>query len=56
MKFIPVVDRHDATNALIISQDAHQVFGRFSGYFVANGRKIEFSNLTGFAEKVSNKW
>jgi hypothetical protein len=56
MKFIPILDRHDATNALIISQDAHQVFGRFSGYFIVNDRKIEFSNLTGFAEKVSNKW
>lgn len=56
LKFVPILDRHDKTNALILSQDAHQVFGKFSGYFKVKNQKFEFEDLMGFAEKVSNKW
>jgi len=57
MTFTPLFDRKTNINALIISQNAHQVFGIFKGYAVLDdGRKIEFENLYGFAEKVRNKW
>jgi hypothetical protein len=54
--FQPILDRHDATNALIISQDAHQVFGYFSGKFIVGNEVIEINNMLGFAEKVKNRW
>lgn len=54
--FEPILDRHDATNAIIISQDAHQVFGKFSGTFNVNGQIIEIKDMIGFAEKVKNRW
>ena len=57
LKFEPILDRHDCTNALIIAQDAHQVFGKFSGKFIVeNGQEIIINNMIGFAEKVKNKW
>ena len=41
----------------VICSDQHQVFGRFSGTAVLDdGTKIRISRLTGFAEKVRNKW
>lgn len=54
--FTPTIDRAECTNALIICQNAHQVFGRFSGTITAEGTKYKIDNLLGFAEKVSNRW
>ena len=57
MRFEPLMDRSAKINALVISSDQHQVFGRFSGTVILDdGRKLEIRNLTGFAEKVRNKW
>ncbi len=57
MKFEPFMDRSAKINAFVICSDQHQVFGRFSGTAVLDdGRKLQISNLTGFAEKVRNKW
>ena len=37
--------------------DQHQVFGVFSGKCRLEGEEeLQFSNLSGFAEKVRNKW
>ena len=57
MGFLPVLDRHSNTNALIIQSDQHQVFGYFSGKAVLNdGTVLELDNFFGFAEKVYNRW
>ncbi|NCA67643.1 MAG: DUF2804 domain-containing protein, partial [Clostridia bacterium] len=57
MTFKPVYDNRTKLNALIIAQDAHQVFGRFSGKAVLDdGKEIIFEDCFGFAEKVRNKW
>lgn len=54
--FHPVIDRKDCTNAIIISQAAHQVFGYFSGEIDVGDEKIIFKKCLGFAEKVKNRW
>lgn len=56
LSFKPVLNRHDDTNVLIIRSKQNQVFGLFSGYFIVEGKKIEFKDLMGFAEKVYNRW
>ena len=57
MRFDPVMDRSAKVNAFLICSDQHQVFGRFSGTVILDdGRKLQISNLMGFAEKVRNKW
>lgn len=56
MIFTPLVDRHDDTDALIIKSLQHQVFGVFKGYAIIEGKKVEFDNMLGFAEKVKNCW
>ena len=55
--FIPFLDRASCTDALLIKSDQHQVFGRFTGRAVLDdGTEVPFTALTGFAEKVLNKW
>ena len=57
MRFEPVMDRCSKTDLGIICSDQHQVFGRFSGTAVLDdGRTIVIDHMTGFAEKVRNKW
>ena len=56
LTFEPIINRHDDTNVLIIRSKQNQVFGKFSGYFLVEGKKIEFKDLMGFAEKVYNRW
>lgn len=57
MDFVPILDRCDVTDALIIKSDQHQVFGRFTGTAVLNdGRKMILKDFVGFAEKVMNRW
>ena len=57
MSFEPVMDRSSRINLGIICSDQHQVFGRFSGNAVLDdGKTIRIDGLTGFAEKVRNKW
>jgi len=57
MDFRPMMDRSATVNLGILCSDQHQVFGRFTGTAVLDdGRKIEIRELTGFAEKVRNKW
>lgn len=56
LNFVPLIDRHSNTNALIIQSNQHQVFGKFSGYIKIDNQKYEFKDLIGFAEKVKNRW
>ncbi len=57
MDFQPLLDRSAKIDLKAICSDQHQVFGRFTGTAVLDdGRRIQVRNLTGFAEKVRNKW
>lgn len=57
MDFTPIIDRKAKISLGVIMSDQHQVFGRFTGAAVLDdGRRIEINGLTGFAEKVRNKW
>ena len=57
MDFLPIMDRSACIDLKLICSDQHQVFGRFSGSAVLDdGTVIQVRNLTGFAEKVHNKW
>ena len=56
MTFEPIIDRHDDTDVIVIKSLQHQVFGKFSGYIIADNKKVEFKDMLGFAEKVRNCW
>ena len=57
MDFLPLMDRSAEMDFKLIASIQHQVFGRFTGTAVLDdGRRITVRNLTGFAEKVHNKW
>ncbi len=57
LDFVPVVDRYSNTDFKIIKSLQHQVFGHFSGTAILDdGTVLEIKNLSGFAEKVYNKW
>lgn len=57
MRFDPLMDRSAKIDLRVICSDQHQVFGKFSGTAVLDdGTKLEIRGLTGFAEKVRNKW
>ena len=57
MDFRPMMDRWSKTDLGVICSDQHQVFGRFSGTAVLDdGKALRIRELTGFAEKVRNKW
>ena len=57
MDFTPILDRSARIDLKLLLSDQHQVFGRYSGRAVLdNGQVIEVRELTGFAEKVHNKW
>ena len=57
LSFVPLIDRYDNANALIISSNQHQVFGLFSGMVTLDdGRVIEIKDKIGFAEHVRNRW
>ncbi len=57
LTFTPIYDNRTLINLLLIKQDAHQVFGRFSGVIkLGDGQKVKISQAFGFAEKVRNVW
>ena len=57
MDFAPMMDRAACIDLKLLISDQHQVFGRFSGRATLDdGRVIQVRELTGFAEKVHNKW
>ena len=57
MTFTPLMDRSAAIDLKLLCSIQHQVFGRFTGSAVLDdGQTIRVQNLTGFAEKVRNRW
>lgn len=57
MRFDPIVDRHDTVHLGPFHTAQHQVFGRFSGRAIGDDGTVHvFTELTGFAEKVHNRW
>lgn len=54
--FTPIMNRHANMNVGIIKSLQNQVFGTFSGYVLVDGKECYFSDVLGFAEKVTNKW
>ena len=52
----PIFNRKDYLNALIISSDQNQVFGKFNGTIKVKDKTITFNDDVGFLEKVRNKW
>ena len=57
LRFDPIVDRYDRVDLGPFHTLQHQVFGRFSGQAICDdGSLLEISDLTGFAEKVHNRW
>jgi hypothetical protein len=57
MTMVPIIDRQDNTNFLIIKNIGHQVFGKFYGFVILDdGTKLEINNLLGFAEQITNHY
>ncbi len=57
LQFEPLLDRSSHIDFLLLASLQHQVFGRFTGTAVLDdGRKLDVKGLTGFLEKVSNRW
>ena len=56
LEFIPILDRHDDTNLLILKSLQHQVYGYFSGIVKVGDKEIVLDKKVGFAEKVTNYW
>lgn len=56
LTFTPILNRHANMNVLVIQSLQNQVFGKFSGYFLVDGKEIFIHDMLGFAEKVKNKW
>jgi hypothetical protein len=57
LEFKPFFERVAKTNALILSSEVHQVFGRYSGTLITDqGEKIEIKDLIGWAEEHHARW
>ncbi|MBQ9197673.1 MAG: DUF2804 domain-containing protein [Clostridia bacterium] len=57
MDFTPILDRSARIDLKLLLSDQHQVFGRYSGRaMLDDGTVVHVKELTGFAEKVHNKW
>jgi len=55
--FTPLYDNVTLINLLFLKQDAHQVFGYFSGAIrISKDQVITINKAFGFAEKVRNVW
>ncbi len=53
----PLYDRDTITKLLVVNNRCHQMFGTFSGSFLASdGARIAFSGVSGFAEHAVNHW
>jgi len=53
----PRLDKHSATNALLLRTEVHQVFGTWSGTVVSeDGRVLVVHDAQGFAEESRSRW
>ncbi len=57
LTFTPFLERVARTNAVLLSSEVHQMFGRYTGTLVTDsGETIRLDGLTGFAEEHYAKW
>ncbi|MGI6726064.1 MAG: DUF2804 domain-containing protein [Christensenellales bacterium] len=57
LAFEPILDRSADMNVFVLASRQHQVFGRFYGSaLLDDGHLLTIEGLTGFLEKVTNKW
>lgn len=56
LTFKPLFDNYTKINYIVLGQNAHQVFGLFSGTVIINGETLKIENIFGFSEKVKNRW
>lgn len=56
LEFVPILDRKDHTNVVVIKSIQDQVFGRFTGTLKFQDKVINIKDQIGFAEKVKNCW
>jgi hypothetical protein len=57
LQFTPFVERVAKTNAVILSSEVHQMFGRYNGTLITDeGKKLEVKDLIGWAEEHHAKW
>lgn len=56
LTFKPLFDNYTKINYILLGQNAHQVFGLFSGSMIVNDETIIIDKLFGFAERVNNRW
>ena len=56
LTFIPILDRKDSTNLLILKSIQHQVFGVFNGTIKVDDIEVEIKDTVSFAERVTNYW
>ncbi len=57
MDFKPVYDNRTFITAIVLSQNAHQVFGKISGKAILDdGTELEIKDMTVFAERVRNRY
>lgn len=55
--FEPFFERVAKIDLLVLKSEVHQVFGKYSGYLIANdNEKIEVSELIGWAEEHKARW
>ncbi len=57
LTFTPFFERVAKTDALILSSEVHQMFGRYSGTLVTDeGQRIKVKDLIGWAEEHNARW
>lgn len=57
LTFIPFKERIATTKLVIIDSEVHQMFGKYNGFFITDeGKKVEITDLIGFAEEHHARW
>lgn len=56
LDFVPILDRSDNTNLLILKSLQHQVFGVFNGVIKVGDVEVKIEDAISFAERVTNYW
>ena len=57
LEFTPFKERLARTNLLLIFSEVHQMFGRYSGWVIADdGEQVAINGLIGFAEEHHARW